>query len=78
MRLSKFSIPAFRVMVDDGQPLHEPRSSTVTTPSSNERYADSAAILLNSRAYVVVQYLLNLDLGFGTFKINFASACSSA
>src|SRR5690606_1622388 len=36
---SKPSIPAFKVMVDDGQPLHDPRSSTVTTPSSNERYA---------------------------------------
>src|SRR5690606_26857138 len=37
IRLSRPSIPAFNVMVEEGHPLHEPRSSTVTTPFSNER-----------------------------------------
>jgi hypothetical protein len=37
IRFNRFSIPDFSVTVDDGQPLHEPRSSTVTTPASNER-----------------------------------------
>ncbi len=33
MRFNKPSIPALSVMVDEGQPLHEPFNSTVTTPS---------------------------------------------
>jgi hypothetical protein len=36
IRFNRFSIPDFSVMVDDGQPLHEPLSSTVTTPSLND------------------------------------------
>ena len=37
IRFSRLSIPDFRVMVEEGQPLHEPRSSTVTMPPSNDR-----------------------------------------
>lgn len=33
IRLSKFSIPDLSVMVEEGQPEHEPCKSTVTTPS---------------------------------------------
>jgi hypothetical protein len=33
MRFNKPSIPAFNVIVEDGQPLQEPFSSTVTIPS---------------------------------------------
>lgn len=35
IRLSNPSIPALSVIIDEGQPLHEPRSSTSTLPSSN-------------------------------------------
>jgi hypothetical protein len=33
IRFKRFSIPDFRVMVEDGHPLHDPLSSTVTIPS---------------------------------------------
>ena len=36
IRFSKFSMPDFRVMVDEGHPLHDPLSSTVTIPSLND------------------------------------------
>ena len=35
-RVRRFSIPAFRVMVEDGQPEQEPCNNTFTVPSSNE------------------------------------------
>jgi|GEM_PF-6291788 len=36
IRFNKPSIPALRVMVEDGHPLHEPFNSTTTVPSSND------------------------------------------
>jgi hypothetical protein len=33
IRFNKPSMPAFKVIVEDGQPLQEPLSWTVTTPS---------------------------------------------
>ena len=36
MRLNRFSIPAFSVMVEEGQPLQEPCKLTVTIPSWKE------------------------------------------
>ncbi len=34
--VSNFSIPSFKVTVDEGQPEQEPLNSTVTTPSLKE------------------------------------------
>jgi hypothetical protein len=36
IRLSKFSIPDFKVIVEDGHPLHDPLNSTVTIPYLND------------------------------------------
>ncbi len=39
IRFNKPSIPDFKVILEEGQPLHDPRSSTVTIPLSNDLYA---------------------------------------